>query len=352
LNERLTQSAGEDFGKHAENVRRVPKADTLKQLKRIKPSVDDLAPAMNRRLKPRTEAVPPKPKLGKVLGDNNPKHIEAVSKYRKAQQEASETPFSKTRRIGKELVEEGKRVKDLREQIDKIGESNQRKMKHALRPLSPRPPPPTLAGGGGARSTTQSAVKSKQSPMVSPDSTSPKAKGTRDLASVRRSPGPRPWEDEDWMTSNLGTADTPLRESSAKKSPRLTRAQRKAMEIDYAEEGGDAEGQNEVSDEEGETPKSSKKGKREEKKASKEKAKQEMFVKMNQYLIDVFKKAGISNIKDLQGDKDNIPDDLREELYKNYGKKFNRDSTLDTVYNWYDKLDPTKVELRPAASTV
>ncbi len=71
---------------------------------------------------------------------------------------------------------------------------------------------------------------------------------------------------------------------------------------------------------------------------------------MNQYLIDVFKKAGISNIKDLQGDKDQIPDELRDELYKNYGKNFNRDSTLDTVYKWYDKLDPTKVELRPTAT--
>ena len=225
-------------------------------------------------------------------------------------------------------------------------ESNRRKIQHATRPLSPRPPPPPSAGGGGLRPMTQSALKSKQSPIVSPDSTSPKAKGTIDLASVRRSPVAKPWEDEDWMASNLGTSDTPRRESSGKKSPRLTRAQRKAMEVDIIQEE-----QNDVSEEEEkeeESKSSSKKSKREEKKQLKEKAKQEMFVKMNQYLMDVFKKAGISNIKDLQGDKDEIPDDLRDELYKNYGKRFNRDSTLDTVYKWYDKLDPAKVELRPA----
>jgi hypothetical protein len=223
LAERLSQKAGQDFYEYEDNVRRAPKADNLRQIKGANMSVDDLEPAMNRRLKPRTKAAPPKPKLGKVLEDNNPKHIEAVSKYKKAQQLANETPFSKSRRIGKEMIEEKKKTDAIRKQIDEIDKSNQRKIKHAQRPISPRPPPPS-AGGGGPRSTTQATLKSKQSPIVSPDSTSPKAKGTIDLASVRRSPTPRPWEDEDWMASNLGTADTPRHESSGKKSPRLTRA--------------------------------------------------------------------------------------------------------------------------------
>jgi hypothetical protein len=112
----------------------------LKDIKDTKMSVDDLEPVMNRRLKPRTKAVPLKPKLGKVLDDNNPKHLEAVSKYKKAQQLANETPFSKVRRIGKEMMEEKKKTDAIRKQIDKIDESNQRKIKHAQRPISPRPP--------------------------------------------------------------------------------------------------------------------------------------------------------------------------------------------------------------------
>ena len=81
LAERLSQHAGENFYAYVENERRAPKADNLRQIKGAQMSVDDLEPAMNRRLKPRTKAAPPKPKLGKVLEDNNPKHIEAVSKY-------------------------------------------------------------------------------------------------------------------------------------------------------------------------------------------------------------------------------------------------------------------------------
>ena len=62
------------------------------------------------------------------------------------------------------------------------------------------------------------------------------------------------------MASNLGTSDTPRRESSGKKSPRLTRAQRKAMDVDIIIQ----EDQNEISEEEKEevSKSSSKKSKR------------------------------------------------------------------------------------------
>ena len=153
---------------YAPNAVYAPTYTLLRELKDTGLSVDDLEPARNRTLKPRIGPVPPRPKLGKVLGTNNPKHIQAVNALKEARQRAKETPYERSKRLAYEKTagQSGDISKLVQKNTQQHLANLQQSLKQSPRPKSASATPAPMsaggggAGGGGARFTTQSAMKS------------------------------------------------------------------------------------------------------------------------------------------------------------------------------------------------
>jgi hypothetical protein len=213
-----------------------------------------------------------------------------------------------------------------------------------------------------AKTTTQSALKAKQSPIISPDSeTRRKRSQSIDLADVRASPVARPWNDPDWLSSNLGTTGTPIHGSEESKhdppalppptnldmgggGPRPKTRSQVPKDVSPASTKG--EGKEEEAVDEGSEKGSARKTKRQEKKEAIQKEKDEIFMPINNYVVDILGKSGIKSIEDLKDNREPIPEELRDELARTY-KVFKANATLGTIYNWYKGFNPKTMTLEP-----
>jgi Mg2+/Co2+ transporter CorB len=91
---------------------------------------------------------------------------------------------------------------------------------------------------------------------------------------------------------------------------------------------------------------SARKTKREEKKEAIQKEKDEIFMPINNYVVDILGKSGIKSIEDLKDNREPIPEELRDELARTY-KVFKANATLGTIYNWYKGFNPKTMTLEP-----
>jgi len=91
---------------------------------------------------------------------------------------------------------------------------------------------------------------------------------------------------------------------------------------------------------------SARKTKREEKKEAIQREKDQIFMPVNNYVVDILGKSGIKSIEDLKDNKEPIPKELREELAKTY-KTFKSNATLSTIYNWYKGFNVKTMTLEP-----
>jgi len=194
-----------------------------------------------------------------------------------------------------------------------------------------------------AKTTTQTALKAKQSPIISPDSeTRRKRSQSIDLADVRASPVARPWNDPDWLSSNLGTTGTPIRgnEESKRDPPALPPPTNLDMGGGGARPKTRSQAASEVSP-------ASTKGEEKSQDPSPIKAK----ALVNNYVKDLMKgnkiqvieegqpiEKEITSVEQLKGSRDEIPKPLRDSLKKHFDKDFKSTSSLNSVYNWYHKL--------------
>ena len=162
------------------------------------------------------------------------------------------------------------------------------------------------------------------------------------MADVRSSPVARPWNDPDWLSSNLGATGTPIRGSEERKHdpPALPPPTNLDM-------GGGGTRPKTRSQAASEVSPASTKGEGKTEESSPVKAK----TLVNNYVKDLMKgvkiqiieegqpiEKEISSVEQLKGSREEIPKPLRDSIKKHFDKDFKSTSSLNSVFNWWIKL--------------